>query len=93
MQKEVLVFVQDARYYQVEGSIMIVGVEVETKRPITQQITVMAFLENLGVFNVEEIKTIINDPDRCRFLASQLKARKEPLKLLFEDSKSEKDDI
>ena len=93
MQKEILVMVKDAKYYQAQGSIVIIGVEVETRRPITQQITIMAFLENMGVFNAQEISTIINDHDRCKFLASQLRERKTPLKILFEDSKTEKDDI
>ena len=93
MKKEVLVKVRDARYYEAQGSIVIVGVEVETRRPITQQVTMMAFLENLGVFTPEEIAAVLGDPERCRFFASQLKARSEPFRLLFEDSKTDKDDI
>jgi hypothetical protein len=93
MRKEVMVRISDAKYYQAQGSIVIVGVEVETGRPITQQITMMAFLENLGVFSPEEIATVLGDHDRCRYFASQLRDRRDPFRLLFEDSKTDKDDI
>lgn len=93
MTKEVMVLVKDAKYYQAEGSIVIVGEEVETHRPITQQVTMMALLENLGLFTPAEIGTILNDPERCRLLARNLKERHHPFKLLFEDSATEKDDI
>lgn len=91
--KEVLIRIKDSKYYQEQGSIVIVGEEVETHRPITQQITMMAFLENLGVFTPEEIAAVLGDPERCRFFSSQLKSRHQPFKLIFEDSKTDKDDI
>lgn len=93
MQKEVMILVKDAKYYQDNQSLVIVGEEVETKKPITQQITVKAFLSNTKIFSPLEIETILNDPDRCRLFTNELKNRKHPFKLLFEDSKTESNGI
>lgn len=89
MQKEIMMLVSDVKYYQDQGSMIIVGKEVETQRPITQQVTVKAFLENTGLFSPGEVAKVVNDPDRCRLLASELKGRRSPFKLLFEDTQSE----
>ena len=93
MQKSVMIFIKDAKYYQDQNSIIIVGEEVETKRHITQQITMMALLENLGIFTPEEISIVLRDPERCRLFARNLRDRKQPFRLVFEDSKTDKDDI
>ena len=93
MRKEVMVSVKDAKYYQAQGSIVIVGIEVETQKPITQQVTMMALLENLGIFTQVEIETILKDPERCKLFARNIKERRHPFKLLFEDSATDKDDI
>jgi len=88
-----LILVKDAKYYQEHSSLVIVGVEAETQRPITQQITLKAFLENTGIFSGQEVEQVLNDPARCRMFASQLKSRREPFKLVFEDSKTKENEI
>jgi hypothetical protein len=93
MKKDVMIFIQDVKYYKDQNSLVVVGKEVETKKPITQQITIMAFLSGTGLFSDTEIENISNDPDRCRYLANQLKVRREPFKLVFEDAKTEEDEI
>ena len=93
MKKEVIILIKDAKYYQEHSSLVVVGVEVETQRPITQQITLKSFLENTGIFSQQEVEQVLNDPARCRMFASQLKSRKAPFKLVFEDSKTEEQGI
>lgn len=93
MQKTVMIFVKSVKYYQEQASLVIVGVEVETQRPITQQITVKAFLQGSGRFSESEIHIITSDPERCKLLASQLNSRKGPFKLLFEDTTTEEKGI
>lgn len=90
--KDILIFVKDAKYYPDQGSLVIVGAEVETKKPLTQQITVKAFLEGTG-FTSEEVAMVVSDADRCRLLANQLRERKHPLKITFSDTKTEEDEI
>ena len=91
MSKEILILVKDAKYYQEQSSLIIVGVEVETRKPITQQITVKTFLETTGLFSTEEIVKIIGDTDHCRLLANQLKNRRHPFRLVFEGTQSDQD--
>jgi len=93
MQKEVMIVIKEAKYYQEQSSLVIVGVEVETKKPITQQIIIKNFLNGTKRFAPDEVEKIVNDPDKCRLLASQLKHRREPFKLVFEDTKQEGDEI
>lgn len=91
MIKEVLILIKDAKYYEAQQSIVIVGVEVESRKPITQQITVKAFLEGTGLFTNLEADTVAKDPDRCRLLANNLKSRRDPFKLVFEGTQSEEE--
>jgi len=93
MKKDVMIFIKDAKYYKEQNSIVLVGEEAETKKPITQQITIMAFLNGTGLFSDEEIDIISNDPDRCRFLVNNLRSRREAFKLVFEDAQTENDEI
>lgn len=86
--KDVMVFVKDARYYPDQKSILVVGEEVESKRPITQQMLVKAFIDASGLPT-----SLLDDHDAWRFFASQLKGRREPFRLVFEGSKSDKDEI
>lgn len=89
MKKDVMIFIKDVKYYQEHSSLVIVGIEAESKKPITQQVTVRAFLLSTGIFSPEDVEKVLNDHDRCRMFASQLKSRKDPFKLVFEDSKTE----
>ncbi len=50
-------------------------------------------LANTNSFSSEEIDIIVKDHDRCRLLASQLKNRRHPYKLVFEGTKTEDDEI
>jgi len=93
MRKDVMIFIKDVKYYKEECSLIIVGEEVETKKPITQQITVKDFLKSTGMFSDDEINTITTDDDRCRLFARHLKDRREPFKLVFTDNKTDKDEI
>lgn len=93
MQKEVMILIKDAKYYKEEHSVVISGEEVESKRPITQQVTLLALLSGTGLFNDKEIEIISSDPDRCRYFANLLKGRREPFNLVFEDTQTEKDEI
>ena len=93
MQKEVMIVIEEVKYYKEQSSLVIVGIEVETKKPLTQQIMIKHFLNGTGRFTSDEVEKIINDPDRCRLLASQLKQRREPFKVVFEDTKKEGDEI
>jgi len=93
MQKTVMIFIKDAKYYKDQNSLVISGEEVETKRPITQQVTVFAMLNGTGLFSDSEIEIISEDPERCRYFANSLKTRREPFKLVFEDTKTEDDEI
>lgn len=93
MQKEVMILIKDAKYYKEENSIVISGEEVETKRQITQQVTLFAMLNGTGSFTDKEIEIIASDPDRCRYFANLLKGRREPFNLVFEDTQTDKDEI
>ena len=84
MTKEVMIEIKQAKYYPEQSSLLIVGVDVETKKPITQQVTVKSFLANTGKFSPEEINQILHDHDRCRLLARSLQERRNPFKLVFE---------
>jgi hypothetical protein len=91
MSKEVLILIKDAKYYEAQQSIVIVGVEVESRKPITQQITVKAFLEGTRLFTSVEADAVAKDPDRCRLLANNLKSRRDPFKLVFEGTQTEEE--
>jgi len=86
-----MILIQDVKYYQEQSSLVIVGLEVETRRPITQQITVQGFLESTGIFTPAEVSQVVGSPDRCKILASQLKSRREPFKLVFTGTQSDDD--
>jgi hypothetical protein len=79
--KEVMIFIKDAKYYQSNDSLVITGVEVETKKPITQQILVSAFAAAIGL-----PPESVNDHTAWVSFASQLKHRSQPFRLVFEDS-------
>ena len=85
--KTVGIFVRDARYYAEERSIIIVGEEVQTRRPITQQGLVKDFIEAFGLSVAED------DHEAWRFFASQLIKRKDPLNLVFLNCKTEEHEI
>jgi len=93
MQKEVMISISDVKYYQEHSSLVIVGIESESKKPITQQVTVRALLLSAGIFSPDDIEKVLKDHDKCRLFASQLKARNTPFKLVFEDSKTEEQTI
>ena len=88
-----MMFIKSVKYYQEQGSLVVIGVEVETRRPITQQITVKAFLDGTGKFAAPDVDVIVCDPERCKLLATQLNNRKEPFKLVFEDTHTQEDEI
>ena len=89
--KEVMILIKDAKYYEEQKSIVIVGVEVESQKPVTQQITVKDFLEGTKLFTGKDIEAIVNDPDRCKLLANQLKSRRSPFKLVFDGTQTSAD--
>ena len=86
--QEVMVFVKDARYYREQKSILIVGVEVDTRRPITQQVLTRFLAEAAGL-----PPGLVDDHEAWRYFAAQLKGRREPFRLVFEGSKTEEDEI
>ena len=88
MSKEIMIFVKDARYYQEQKSILVVGEEVESRRPITQQILTKFLAEAFGL-----PPRLTEDHEAWKFFATQLKGRREPFKLVFEGTKKEGDEI
>lgn len=89
MNKEIMIFIQDAKYYAEQKSIVIVGIEAESKKPITQQITVRDFLNGTGLFLSGEVDSIVQNTDRCKLLANNLKSRQDPFKLVFTGEQTE----
>lgn len=86
--KDIMVFVKDARYYPEQKSLLIVGIEVESKRPITQQVLTKTLAEASGL-----PPGLVEDHDVWRYFASQLKQRREPFRLVFEGSRTKDDEI
>jgi len=86
MPKEIMIFVKDARYYPDQNSVLIVGEEVETKRPITQQVLTKSLAASFGLPS-----TILSDHAAWAFFASQLKGRRTPFKLVFDGTLKEGD--
>jgi hypothetical protein len=86
--KDVMVFVKDARYYPEQKSILVVGEEVETRRPITQQVLTRFLMEAAGL-----PQELADDHAAWTFFASQLKGRREPFRLVFEGTRTEDDQI
>jgi hypothetical protein len=88
MQKNVMIFVKDAKYYPLQQSILIVGVEVESKKPITQQILTKSLAVAIGL-----PPELVDDHEAWKFFAIQLKGRREPFRLVFDGSKTDEDEI
>jgi len=86
-EKSVKLFVKDARYYPEQKSLLIVGEEVETKRPVTQQVLVKALIEAYG------IPVRDDDVEAWRYFAECLRKRKDPFTLVFDGTKTEQDPI
>jgi hypothetical protein len=80
-ESQTMLWIKDAKYYPQEKSIVIVGEEVETKRPITQQVLVKQFIE---AYN---LAAKIDDHEAWKFFASELKRRKNPCPLVWGDQK------
>jgi len=75
--KELQMMVRDARYYPEQRSMVIVGEEVQSRRPITHQMLVKDFVEAYG------LTVSLDDHDAWRSLAEQLRKRRDPFKLVF----------
>ena len=80
-------WVREARYYPQEKSLLIVLEDVESKKRLKPiQVSIATFIK-MG------IKVPDNDTEAWQFFAKQLIARKDPINLVFEGSKSDKDEI
>ena len=86
-QKKTMVWIRDARYYPEQHSIAIVAEDVETRKPITQQVLVKDFIKAYNLSAKED------DIEAWKFFASQLRARTEPCPLLWLGTKTEADPI
>ena len=80
-ESQTMLRIRDAKYYPAEKSILIVGEEVDTKRPITQQVLVKQFIEAYG------LAAEIEDHEAWKFFAAQLKSRKDPCPLVWGEEK------